>query len=207
MGDRTDVELATLLPAGDTVEVAVAALPDTALGALASAARASARKVVGPGTRAASGAVLLALDASASMWPVFSDGTAAAVADIVVGVADALGITDVSAALIGDDAAPVTCAGAADLAKAVGQAAPGWWAGARWSRLPETGAMTIVCSDLPMLSLRSRFPIVVVSSDPRLDADWVRVQPPRPGTRAGDQLLADPVTLARVTSALVRALQ
>ena len=92
---RSAVELATLLPAGDSVEVAVAALPDTALGALASLARTSARKAVRPGSRPARAAVVLALDASASMWRVFNDGSAAAVADIVVGVADALGITDV----------------------------------------------------------------------------------------------------------------
>ncbi|MGO9351057.1 MAG: hypothetical protein ACLP3C_09640 [Mycobacterium sp.] len=207
VGDRTAVELATLLPSGDSVEVAVTTLRDTALDALASAARTSARKVVGPGIRVARTAVLLALDASASMRPVFSDGTAAAVADIVVGVADALGIKDVSATLIGDDAVPVTCAGAVDLAAAVGQLAPRWCAGARWSRLPGTGALTIVCSDLPMLSLGNRFPILVVSSDPRLDAHRMRIAPPRPGTQAGDQLLADTVTLDRITSALVRALR
>jgi hypothetical protein len=207
LSDKSAAELATLVPLGDSVEVAVATLPDTPLSAMASAARASARKVVGPGSRPARAAVVLALDASASMRPVFDDGSAAAAADIVVGVADALGIKDVSAVLIGDDAVPVASTDAADLAEAVGQAAPRWSAGARWSLLPDTGALAIVCSDFSITSLRNRFPLLVVSADPRVDVDCVRIPPPRPGTRAGDQLLVDAATLDRITSSLARALR
>lgn len=206
VADKADLELATLVPFGTKIEVAVAAVADTALNALAAAARTSARKAIAPGTRAARGAVLLALDASASMRPSFADGSTAVAVEIVVGVADALGVTDVSALLVGDDAVPVKCANAAGLAEAVAQITPRWCAGARWSRLPASDACTIVCSDFPPLLVRQRYPVVVMSTDPRLDADCVRIPPPRSGSQAGPQLLADSAALDRITSSLVRAL-
>jgi len=205
VGGDAAVELATLTPLGAGVEVAAAAVADHPLSPLASAARTSARKVVGRGARAGRGAVLLALDASVSMRPLFADGSAAAAADVVVGVADAVGVTDVSAVLVGEDRTPVPAA-RAGLAGALAAARPRWCAGARWSRLTDTGARTIVCSDFPTAAVRQRFPVIAVSPDRRLDNHCVRIPPPRPGAQAAAELAAHPAVLDAITAALVRVL-
>ena len=116
------VELARLTPRDGSVEVRAAAGADTPLSPLASAARTSARKVLGRSDQPSHSPVLVALDTSASMLPVFAGGGAAAAVDVVVGVAAAVGITDVSAALIGEEAVRVECGAAAELAEAVEQA-------------------------------------------------------------------------------------
>ena len=206
VGGKSSLELAMLTPHAVGIEVAAGAAADNALSPLASAARASARKAIDRGPHAARASVILALDASASMSAVFADGSAAAAADIVVGVADALGFRDVSAVLVGDELTPVSCTQAAGLAEAVTQATPRWCAGARWSRLDDANAHTIVYSDFPTPAVRQQFPVLAVSADPRLDADCVRILPPQPGRRASAELMADSVTLDRITAALVRAL-
>lgn len=149
--------------------------------------------------------MLVALDTSASMRPVFADGLAAAATDVVVGVADAIGISDVSAMLIGDEAVPVRCAAAAQLAEAVGQSAPRWSAVARWARLPTIAARTVVCTDFPTRMALQRSVAFVFSNGQRLDARWVRMAPPPSGLR-DVELLADSVALDRITSSLARAL-
>jgi hypothetical protein len=208
VGGDTDVELARLTPVGTGIEVVAAALPDTPLGPLASAARTSARKVVGRGAHGRGGAVVLALDVSASMRPVFADGSAAAATDIVVGVADAIGMQDVTAVLIGENRTEVrSAAGPAGLADAVSGTQPRWCAGARWSRLTDTAARTIVCSDFPTAAVRQRFPVVVFATDPRLGNDCVRMPSPSPGGQAASELLARPAVLDTITSYLARVLQ
>ena len=87
----SDVELATLTPAGTRIEIAVSAVADRPLSRLGTAARAAARKVIGRRSEPSGDAVVIAVDASASMRSAFSDGSVSAAADIVVGVADAVG--------------------------------------------------------------------------------------------------------------------
>jgi hypothetical protein len=207
VGGDTAVELATLTRMGNGIEVVASALPDNPLGPLASAARTSARKIVGRGVRASAGAVVLAIDVSASMRPVFADGRVAAVADIVVGAADAVGVRDVAAVLIGETATEVTSpVAAAGLAEALAATQPRWCAGARWSRLIENEARTIVCSDFPTTAIRQQHPVVALSADPRLDNTCVRVSPPRRGIQASAELLNHPPILDAITASLVQVL-
>jgi hypothetical protein len=206
VGGLRRVELATLTPSGDGIEVSAGAAADNELTALASTARTSARKCIDRGTRAARGSLLLALDASASMSGAFASGTAAAATDIVVGVADALGYTAISAVLVGDELTSVDCPHAAGLAEVVAQVLPRWSAGARWSRLVDDGAQTIVCSDFPTPAVQQRFPVLAISDDPRLDANCVRMPAGRPGRQPTQELTADTAALDRITSALVRVL-
>jgi hypothetical protein len=200
-------ELARLIARGASVEVSAAAGADIPLSPLASAARASARKVLGRQTHAAHGPVLVALDTSASMLPVFAGGSAAAAIDVVVGVAAAVGISDVSAVLVGEEPIPVSCGVAAQLAAEVGQAAPRWSAGARWSRLPDNGGCIVVCTDFPTRTVLQRSVVLAFSDARGLDAHCVRMPTPRPGLRSDDELLADSFTLDAITSSLVRAFQ
>jgi hypothetical protein len=203
-----EVELAVLAPLVGGIEVMAAALPDIPLSPLASVARTSARKVVGRGKRAAHGAVVLAIDVSASMRPVFADGSVAAVADIIVGVADAVGVSDVMAVLVGETATPVPSpSGLAGLAEAVSAIRPRWCAGARWSRLIETEARIIVCSDFPTTAIPSHYPVLALSSDPRLDSSCVRMPLPQPGAQALAELLAQPGVVDALTHSLVQVLR
>src|ERR1700756_3849967 len=152
------VELATLTPAGARVEVAVSAVADRPLSRLGTAARVAARSVIGG-------------DTSASMRSAFDDGSVPAAVDIVVGIADAAGITDVSAVLVGEHRIPVLTASAATLADAVRGAQPRWCAGARWSTVTNDDTRTVVCTDFPTTAVRQRFPVLAIATDPRLQAD------------------------------------
>jgi hypothetical protein len=203
----SNVELARLTAHDGIVEISAAAGADSPLSPLASAARISARKALNHQTRTVHGPVLVALDASASMLPVFAGGGAAAAVDIVVGVAAAVGISDVSAVLIGEDAVEVSCDVAAQLAAAVGHAVPRWSAGARWSRLPDTGGHTVICTDFPTRNALQRFAVITFSDDRGMDSRCVRMPTPRPGLQSDVELLADPFALDRITSTLVRALR
>lgn len=206
VGGDTGVTFAALTPNGTQIEVAVSAVADSQLSPLASAARTSARRVTGRGPAQSDGSVVVAIDTSASMSAWFADGSVAAAADIVVGVADAIGLRNVSAVLVGADVTPVGAGDGADLAEAVRQAQPRWSAGARWSRLASGPARTVVCADYPTVAVRQRFPVIALSNDRRLDADGARLPSPRPGNDAGAELLAHPAVLDRLTAALVRAL-
>ncbi|WP_454231809.1 hypothetical protein [Mycolicibacterium fortuitum] len=150
--------------------------------------------------------MLLAIDTSASMRRWFADGSAFAAADIVIGVADALGVKDVSAVLVGAEVTPVPAGDAGALVEALRQAEPRWSAGAKWSRLPAGPARTVICSDFPTSAVRQKFPVLALSNDRRLDADGARLPSPRPGNEAGAELLAHPPVLDRITAALVRTL-
>ena len=90
------VVFAELRPQGQQIEIAVSAVADTALSPLAAAARTSARRIIGRGSGQLTNELVVALNVSASMRPWFADGSAAAAADVVVGVADALGIHSVA---------------------------------------------------------------------------------------------------------------
>jgi hypothetical protein len=206
------VAVAALRPHGSHVEVGVIAVADVPLSPLGSAARSSARQIIGRAPAHHDGSVVVALDASASMRPWFADGSVAAATDIVVGVAAAAGIRNVSAVFVGADVTPVVVDGSdvsgsdgAGLAEAVRQARPRWSAGARWSRLAP-GPVTIVCADLPTIVAQHGFPVITLSDDHRFDAIGARLPSPRPGYDASAELLAHPQVLDRVTAALVRVL-
>ncbi|ETZ98475.1 hypothetical protein I547_6374 [Mycobacterium kansasii 824] len=174
----SDVELATLTPAGTRIEIAVSALADRSLNPLGTAARAAARKVVGRRSEPSSHAVVIAVDASASMRSAFSDGSVSAAADIVVGVADAVGITDVSAMLVAEKPVAVPTEPARTLADSLRSAEPRWSAGVRWSTIDGIGARAVVCTDFPTQTLRQRFPVIAISTDPRLETDCAVLRPP-----------------------------
>jgi hypothetical protein len=201
------VELARLTPDGAGVLVSAAAGVDTPMSPLGSAARTSARRALDSRRRAGRGPVLVALDTSASMWPTFAGGGAAAAVDVIVGVAAAVGINDVSAVFIGEEPVPVNCGTAAHLAAAVSQATPQWSAGARWSRLSHSSGRTVVCTDFPNLITLQRFVVMAFSDNPLLDKRCVRMSPPRHGLQSDVELLADSSELDRITSSLVRALR
>jgi hypothetical protein len=203
----SNVELARLTARDGIVEISAAAGADSPLSPLASAARISARKALDHQTRTVHGPVLVALDASASMLPMFAGGGVAAAVDIVVGVAAAVGINDVSAVLIGEDAVEVSCGVAAQLAAEVRHAVPRWSAGARWSRLPDAGGPVIICTDFPTRNALQRFAVMTFSDDMQMDSRCVRMPPPRPGLQTDVELLADSSALDRITSSLVQALQ
>jgi hypothetical protein len=141
------------------------------------------------------------------MLPVFAGGGAGTAIDVVVGAAAAVGISDVSAVLVGEEPVPVSCGVGAQLAAVVAAATPRWSAGARWSRLPENSGHIVVCTDFPT-RIALRRSVVLAFSDARgLDAHCVRIPTPQPGRRSDDELLADPSALDRITSYLVRAFQ
>jgi hypothetical protein len=206
------VVFAVLRPRGSQIEVGVSAVADTPLSPLGSAARSSARKVIGRGPVQSEGSVVVALDTSGSMRPWFADGSVAAATDIVVGVAAAVGFREVSAVLVGAEVTPVALdsaaapdAGGIELADAVRHAQPRWSAGVRWARLA-LGPRTIVCTDLSTAAVRQRFPVITLSNDRRFDAAGARLPSPRPGEDATAELLAHPPVLDGITAALVRAL-
>lgn len=201
----TGVVFAELTPRGQLVEVTVSAVADTPLSPLAAAARTSARNAVGRGSSSGGGAVVLALDTSASMRSWFDDGTVAAVADIVEGVADAVGLRGASAVLVGSDLTPVSPVSTGGLAGAVRSVRPRWCAGVRWSRIPDGSARTVVCTDTVTEIARQRFPLIILSDDPRQERVGARLPSP-PSQDATAALLAHPDMLDRVTATLTRAL-
>jgi hypothetical protein len=200
------VELATLTPAGARIEVAVSAVADRPLSRLGTAARVAARSVIGRRSEPSGGAVLIAVDTSASMRSAFADGIVPAAVDIVVGITDAVGLTDVSAVLVGEDRIPVLTESAATLADAVRSAQPRWCAGVRWSALTTDGARTVVCTDFPTMAVRQRFPIIAITTDHRLEADCAVLFPPRPGADPAAELLGAPAVLEQIAVSLVRRL-
>jgi hypothetical protein len=200
------VELATLTPAGARIEVAVSAVADRPLSRLGTAARVAARSVIGRRSEPSVGAVVIAVDTSASMRSAFADGSVQAAVDIVVGIADAVGVTDVSAVLVGEHPVPVLTESAATLADAVGSAQPRWCAGARWSAVTAGGPRTVACTDFPTTAVRQRFPVLAIATDPRLQADCAVLYPPRRGTDPAAEALAAPAVLERIAVSLVRRL-
>jgi hypothetical protein len=203
------VVFAVLRPMGSQIEVGVSAVADTPLSPLGSAARSSARKVIGRGPMQSEGSVVVALDTSGSMRPWFADGSVAAATDVVVGVAAAVGFRDVSAVLVGAEVTPVALSAAAPgadgLADAIRRAQPRWSAGVRWSHLA-IGPRTIACTDFPTAAVQQRFPVIALSNDDRFDAVGARLPSPRSGEEASAELLAHPLVLDGITAALVRAL-
>ena len=206
------VVFAALRPQGSHIEVAVSAVADVPLSPLGSAARSSARQVTGRGRAQSEGSVVVALDVSASMRPWFADGSAAAATDIVIGVAAAAGIRNVSAVFVGAEVTPVVVAGSGapgsggvGLADAVRQVRPRWSAGARWSRLAP-GPRTITCADFPTSAVRHGFPVISLSNDRRFDAVGARLPSPPQGQDASAELLAHPHVLDRITAYVVKAL-
>ncbi|KZS51729.1 hypothetical protein A4G26_19970 [Mycobacterium kansasii] len=212
VGGDSALIFAELRPHGHYIEVAVSAVADTPLSALAAAARTSARRVVGRDTAKTGAELVVALNGSASMRPWFADGSAAAATDVVVGVADALGIRNVAAVLVGDDVTEIRPGGeaisgpvpASGLADVVRQFAPRWSAGARWSRLrPEV--VTVACSDFPAGVVPHGFAVITLSNDRRVGGP--RLPAPPPGRDAANELLSDLELLGVITTGLVQALR
>lgn len=211
VGGDSAVVFAELRPAGHQIEVAVTAVADTVLSPLAAAARTSARRLIGRDRGETATELVVALNASASMRPWFADGSAAAATDVVVGVADALGMRDVAAVLVGADITKVALDGqvppasgpSSGLAEAVRRAQPRWSAGARWSRL-RADIATVACSDFPTSGVQRGFALITLSSDHR--APGPRLPAPRPGHDATDELLAHTQVLDEITAGLVQAL-
>lgn len=204
----SEVVFAELAPRGGQIDIGVSAVSDTALSPLAAAARTSARRVVGRGAAQQAGELVVALNGSASMRPWFADGSVAAATDVIVGVADAVGIRDVSAIVVGAEIAVVRPAdggtpSAAGLADSVRALQPRWSAGVRWSKL-RPDIRTVVCSDSPISVVPQHFPVFSLSGDYRLSGP--RLPAPRPGNDAAAELLAHPQVLDEVTAALVKAL-
>lgn len=206
------VMFAVLRSQGSHIEVGVNAVADVPLSPLASAARSSARQVIGRGPAQSDVSVMVALDVSASMRPWFDDGSAAAATDIVVGVVAAAGIRNVAAVLVGAEVTPVVidAPGAADsdvaqLADAVRRSRPRWSAGVRWSRLA-TGPRIVACTDSPASTVRQGFPLIGLSNDRRFDALGARLPSPRQGQDASDELLSQQHVLDHITASLTRAL-
>jgi hypothetical protein len=205
------VVFAQLLPRGRQIEVGVNAVADTPLSPLAAAARTAARHIIGRGGTHLEGDLVLALNASASMRPWFVNGSAAAATDIAVGIADALGIRQVTAVLVGSDITTVRSGGhdpsgpppAGGLADAVRQAAPRWSAGARWSRL-RPDFRTVVCSDHPTGAVPQGFPVILLSNDSRTTGP--RLPAPQAGRDAAAELLAHTQVLDQISVDLVRAM-
>lgn len=200
------VVFAELHPAGHHIEVAVTAAADTALSPLAAAARTAARRLIGRDRKVAHAELVVALNSSASMRPWFADGSVAAAADVAVGVADALGIHDVAAVLVGADVTKVPVDGhgpGAGLADAVRKVQPRWSAGARWSLL-RTDIATVACSDFPASGVHRGFALITLSDDRRVAGP--RLPAPRSGQDASAELLAHPQVLDEITAGLVRAL-
>ncbi|ART73223.1 hypothetical protein BTO20_35950 [Mycobacterium dioxanotrophicus] len=202
----TGLTFAKLTPDGTQIDISVSAVADTQLSPLATAARTSARKITGRGPGESDGAVLIAFDTSASMRSWFADGSVVAATEIVVGVADAVGVRNISAVLVGADVVPVTATGSAELGEALRRATPRWSAGARWSRLAPGRSRVVVCADYPTSAVRQRFPVIALSNDRRLDAAGARLPAPRPGNEATAELLAHPPVLDRITASLAKAL-
>jgi hypothetical protein len=200
------VELATLTPAGARIEVAVSAVADRPLSRLGTAARVAARGVIGRRSEPSTGAVVIAVDTSASMRTAFADGSVPAAVDIVAGIADAAGVTDVSAVLVGEHCIPVLSESAATLADAVRSAQPRWCAGARWSAVTNDDARTVVCTDFPTMAVRQRFPVLAIATDPRLLTDCAVLHPPRPGADPATEVLAAPAVLEQIAVSLLRRL-
>jgi hypothetical protein len=206
------VMFAVLRSQGSHIEVGVNAVADVPLSPLASAARSSARQVIGRGPAQSDVSVMVALDVSASMRPWFDDGSAAAATDIVVGVVAAAGIRNVAAVLVGAEVTPVVidAPGAADsdvaqLADAVRRSRPRWSAGVHWSRLA-TVSRIVACTDSPASTVRQGFPLIGLSDDRRFDALGARLPSPRQGQDASDELLSHQHVLDHITASLTRAL-
>lgn len=206
------VMFAVLRWQGSHIEVGVNAVADVPLSPLASAARSSARQVIGRGPAQSDVSVMVALDVSASMRPWFDDGSAAAATDIVVGVVAAAGIRNVAAVLVGAEVTPVVidAPGAADsdvaqLADAVRRSRPRWSAGVHWSRLA-TVSRIVACTDSPASTVRQGFPLIGLSDDRRFDALGARLPSPRQGQDASDELLSHQHVLDHITASLTRAL-
>jgi hypothetical protein len=208
---ESGVVFAALRPQGSHVEVGVIAVADVPLSPLGSAARSSARQLIGRTPSRSDESVVVALDVSASMRPWFADGSAAAVTDIVVGVAAAAGIRNVSSVFVGAEVTPMVAGGSdargpdgVGLADAVRKARPRWCAGARWSLL--TPGRTIACADFPSAAVQQRFPVIILSNDRRFDAAGARLPAPQQGHDASAELLVHPQVLDRITAFLVGAL-
>ncbi|HEX2401457.1 MAG TPA: hypothetical protein VHJ79_15945 [Mycobacterium sp.] len=206
------VMFAVLRSQGSHIEVGVNAVADVPLSPLASAARSSARQLIGRGPAQSDVSVMVALDVSASMRPWFDDGSAAAATDIVVGVVAAAGIRNVAAVLVGAEVTPVVidAPGAADsdvaqLADAVRRSRPRWSAGVHWSRLA-TVSRIVACTDSPASTVRQGFPLIGLSDDRRFDALGARLPSPRQGQDASDELLSHQHVLDHITASLTRAL-
>lgn len=196
--------LGVLTPRGGRIEVSARAIADVPLSRLASMARTAARRRAGNRMSAPRGSLLIGVDTSASMSGAFADGSVSAAIDLLVGVADATGIREITATLVGARGVPVD-APAAELAQAVAGKPMRWSAGARWSELPDA-QRTIVVTDAVSSSLSQAHSMLCISDDDRLRAVVPLLAPPPPDVRAEQNLADNPALIDDMAADLLSIL-
>lgn len=197
-------ELATLTPHGGSVEVAVRSAPDTPLNALANMARTAARRSAGGHRVRQGGSLSIGIDTSASMRSAFGDGSVGAAIDVIVGVADAAGIRDVAATLIGARGTPIDVP-SPELAKAVMKTPVRWSAGVRWSLLGPHGC-AIAVTDFADTARASGFPTMCVSHDDAAMAHGPVLTTPPANTTAERHLVANTALVDQLVATLLPVL-
>ncbi|MDD4866740.1 MAG: hypothetical protein PHQ28_06340 [Mycobacterium sp.] len=135
----------------------------------------------------------------------FADGSVSAVIDVLVGVADAAGIREITATLVGARGMPVD-APAAELAQAIAGKAMRWSAGARWSELPRA-QRTVVATDAVRSTLPPGYSMLCISDDDRLRAVAPLLAPPPSDVRAEQNLADHPALIDDVAAALLPILK
>ncbi|HTM86114.1 MAG TPA: hypothetical protein VL179_14665 [Mycobacterium sp.] len=195
-------KLATLTHRGSKIEVAVRAVADVPLSPLAGLARAAARRISGGRQPPREGSLSVGVDTSASMRWAFDDGSVAAAVDLVVGVADVVGIRDISVTLVGARGETVN-APVAELAQALTSRQPRWSAGARWSTLPRAQHTLVVTDSLNPHTLVG-LPALWISSDERLRSVGPLLAPPPEGVTADRHLADHPALVDEIATALLR---
>lgn len=196
------VELAALTPCRGGVEITVLACGDTPLSPLASMARTAARRSAGARCRSPGERLSVGVDTSASMWRAFRDGSVAAAVELIVGVADAIEIHDITANLIGADCTAVD-APAAQLAEAVVRGPLRWSAGVRWSRMPPA-ERAILLTDAMDYAAQQRIPAMWISADTRFAEQGALLAPPPAGVDARRYLADHPAVVDGIVTGLLR---
>jgi hypothetical protein len=135
----------------------------------------------------------------------FGDGSVAAAIDAIVGVADVVGIHDVTAALVGGHCTPVA-GPVPELARAVISASVRWSAGARWSLLPHADH-TVAITDSANRVCGERFSALRVSHDRALPASGPVLAAPPDGATTEAHLAANPMLIDELAAALLPALR
>ncbi|WP_280832906.1 hypothetical protein [Mycolicibacterium frederiksbergense] len=198
------VELAELTPRDRKIKVVARVFSDAALSPLASMARTAARRSSGASPRLSGARLSIGVDTSASMWWSFHDGSVSAAIDLIVGVADAVGIRDVSTTMVGAGCTPVE-APAAQMAAAVARAPLRWSAGVRWSRMPEAEHTILLTDSVSQLAQR-RSPTMWISADERFAELGPVLPPPPPGIDASQHLADHPAIVGQVADRLLRVI-
>jgi hypothetical protein len=201
---------------------ALAIPPNTPLGPLAAAARDAARHRLGIEAATQSGSLLVAVDMSVSMSAAFADGRISAVVDVVVGIADVIGLgQELRVCLLAEQPVLLPLAELADLAAAtmveVGRTGLGCGFRAIPPGLPtpEDGVTFVVTDGVPadaaaLRSARRRGEdLHLVLADRRAPSPWAAdlpatlVGPPPDGVDASTHLLNSPHLLREMVGSML----